>query len=75
MRGSLEGGAPVGPRPVRGVIFDLGGTLVYQNPIPELDRERQQCEAIARLAAEELGCRAPETLLTGCWRCGTSTEI
>ncbi|HEV2282921.1 MAG TPA: HAD family hydrolase [bacterium] len=60
--GSLEGGARSSSRPVRGVIFDLGGTLVYQNPIPELDRERQQCAAIARLAAEELGYRAPGAL-------------
>jgi phosphoserine phosphatase len=49
-------------RHVRGVIFDLGGTLVYQNPIPELDRERQQCAVIAQLVAEELECRVPDTL-------------
>lgn len=60
--GSLKGAAPVGSGPVRGVIFDLGGTLVYQNPIPELDRERQQCASIARLIAEELGCPAPNAL-------------
>ncbi len=47
---------------MRGVIFDLGGTLVYQNPLPEPDRERQQCAAIARLAVDELGCRTPDTL-------------
>jgi putative hydrolase of the HAD superfamily len=47
---------------VRGVIFDLGGTLVYQNADPEPGRERRQCAAIARLAARELGCRDPEAL-------------
>lgn len=49
-------------RPVRGVIFDLGGTLVYNNTEPESDRERRQCVAIARLATDELGCRAPDAL-------------
>ena len=62
MTSAHESSAPIRSRPLRGVIFDLGGTLVYQNPIPELDRERQQCAAIARLAAEELGCRAPDAL-------------
>lgn len=47
---------------IRGVIFDLGGTLVY-NPYGEYaDRERRQCAAIARLAADELGCRTPDRL-------------
>ena len=59
--GSLAG-ASAGSPPVRGVIFDLGGTLVYQNPVPEIDRERQQCAAIAHLVAAELGCRVPDTL-------------
>jgi len=49
-------------RPVRGVIFDLGGTLVSQNPIPEVVRERRQCAAIARLVAEEFGYHAPDAL-------------
>jgi HAD superfamily hydrolase (TIGR01549 family) len=54
--------AVVRSRAVQGVIFDLGGTLVYQNADPEPDRERRQCEAIARLAARELRCRDPEAL-------------
>lgn len=47
---------------IRGVIFDLGGTLVYQNADPEPDRERRQCAAVAQLAARELGCRGPDAL-------------
>lgn len=49
-------------RPVRGVIFDLGGTLISSHPEPEPDRERRQSAAIARLAADELGFRTPEAL-------------
>lgn len=52
------------PRPAKGVIFDLGGTLVYNHPEPELDRERRQCAAIARLVVDELGHRPPETFAT-----------
>jgi HAD superfamily hydrolase (TIGR01549 family) len=49
-------------RAVRGVIFDLGGTLVYQHAEPEPDREHRQCSAIARMASDELGYRAPGML-------------
>lgn len=48
--------------PLRGTIFDLGGTLVHNHPEPELERERRQCVTIARLAADELGCRIPDVL-------------
>lgn len=47
---------------LRGVIFDLGGTLIYNHPEPELDRERRQCKAIAAFAATEFGCTTPESL-------------
>ena len=47
---------------LQGVIFDLGGTLIYNHPEPEADRERQQCRAIAAFAATELGCATPELL-------------
>jgi putative hydrolase of the HAD superfamily len=55
----MRGGAT---HAVRGVIFDLGGTLVYNNSAPDPDREARQCAAIATLAAEELGCRDPGAL-------------
>lgn len=47
---------------IRGIIFDLGGTLINNHPEPELDREREQCKAIAMFAAAELGCANPESL-------------
>ena len=47
---------------LQGVIFDLGGTLIYNHPKPEADRERQQCRAIAAFAATELGRATPESL-------------
>ena len=53
---------------VRGVIFDLGGTLVRNHPEPEPERERRQCAAIARLAAAECGCGDPEGLGERLWR-------
>jgi HAD superfamily hydrolase (TIGR01509 family) len=62
MARSSHRGAAAPPSDVRGVIFDLGGTLVHQNADPEPDRERRQCAAIARLASRELGCRDPEAL-------------
>jgi len=50
------------PRCVRGVIFDLGGTLVCNHPQPEDNRERRQCEAIGALVAAEVGYASPKAL-------------
>jgi len=44
---------------VRGVIFDLGSTLIRRTG---LEVERQNCAALGAWAASELGCRDPEAL-------------
>jgi HAD superfamily hydrolase (TIGR01509 family) len=45
---------------IRGVIFDLGSTLIYRTG---LELEREKCEALARFAASEWGCRNPQALV------------
>ncbi len=45
--------------PVRGVIFDLGSTLIYRTG---LDLEREKCAALGAWAAAELGCPDPAAL-------------
>lgn len=45
---------------VRGVIFDLGGTLICQHPEPQANRERQQCDAVGVLVAREVGYPSPK---------------
>lgn len=50
------------PRRVRGVIFDLGGTLICNHPHPEDNRERRQCEAIGALVAAVVGYASPKAL-------------
>jgi HAD superfamily hydrolase (TIGR01509 family) len=45
--------------PVRGVIFDLGSTLIRRTG---LELEEHKCAALAAWAAAELGCRDSETL-------------
>ena len=45
--------------PVRGVIFDLGSTLIYRTG---LDLEREKCAALAAWAAADLGCPDPAAL-------------
>lgn len=44
---------------VRGVIFDLGSTLIYRTG---LVLEREKCAALAAYAASALGCRDPDAL-------------
>jgi putative hydrolase of the HAD superfamily len=44
---------------IRGVIFDLGSTLIHRTG---LALEKEKCGALARLAAAEWGCRDPEGL-------------
>lgn len=44
---------------IRGVIFDLGSTLIHRTG---LELEREKCAALAAFAREELGCRDPEAL-------------
>jgi HAD superfamily hydrolase (TIGR01509 family) len=44
---------------VRGVIFDLGSTLIHRTG---LDLEREKCTALAAYAASALGCRDPDAL-------------
>jgi putative hydrolase of the HAD superfamily len=44
---------------LRGVIFDLGSTLIYRTG---LALEREKCAALAAYASSELGCREPEAL-------------
>ncbi len=46
------------PVPIRGVIFDLGSTLIHRTG---LELERRKCEALAAYAAAELGCPDPGT--------------
>lgn len=51
----VDSNSAASPRPAKGVIFDLGGTLVFNHPEPEDDRERRQCAANARVAADQRG--------------------
>jgi putative hydrolase of the HAD superfamily len=44
---------------IRGVIFDLGSTLIHRTG---LELEKENCATLARFAATEWGCRDPETL-------------
>ncbi len=44
---------------VRGVIFDLGSTLIYRTG---LELEKEKCGVLAQYAAAEWGCRDPQTL-------------
>jgi len=44
---------------IRGVIFDLGSTLIHRTG---LELEREKCGALARFAAAEWGCRDPQAL-------------
>ena len=44
---------------IRGVIFDLGSTLIHRTG---LELEREKCGALARFAASEWGCADPEAL-------------
>lgn len=44
---------------IQGVIFDLGSTLIHRTG---LELEREKCEALARFAASEWGCRNPQAL-------------
>ncbi len=44
---------------IRGVIFDLGSTLIHRTG---LELERQKCAALAAFAAAELGCADPASL-------------
>jgi putative hydrolase of the HAD superfamily len=44
---------------IRGVIFDLGSTLIHRTG---LELEKQKCEALARFAATEWECRDPKAL-------------
>ena len=43
---------------IRGVIFDLGSTLIHRTG---LELEQVKCAALAAFAAAECGCRDPET--------------
>ena len=43
---------------IRGVIFDLGSTLIHRTG---LELERVKCAALASFAASDCGCRDPET--------------
>jgi len=45
--------------PVRGVIFDLGSTLIRRTG---LEMEKHKCGALGAWAGSELGCRDPEAL-------------
>ncbi len=44
---------------VRGVIFDLGSTLIHRI---DLDLEREKCRVLASFAAAEWGCTDPDAL-------------
>lgn len=44
---------------IRGVIFDLGSTLIRRTG---LDLEREKCRGLAAFAAAQLGCADPGTL-------------
>jgi putative hydrolase of the HAD superfamily len=44
---------------IRGVIFDLGSTLIHRTG---LEIEREKCAAIAAFAAAEWGCASPDAL-------------
>lgn len=44
---------------IRGLIFDLGSTLIRRTG---LELEREKCEALAAYASSRLGCRDPDAL-------------
>jgi putative hydrolase of the HAD superfamily len=44
---------------IRGVIFDLGSTLIHRTG---LELEREKCGTLAAFAAADLGCRDPRQL-------------